>query len=81
MLHPVAEAGSHTSACWLPAAAAGLSAEAEELREQVVLAERGKEAAEVAAAALAGLGVSELVDDDAQVAGTGTTADNEGSVA
>ena len=81
VLHPVAETGSHTSACWLPAAAAGLSAEAEELREQVVAAERGKEAAKVAAAALAGLGVAELVDDDAQVASTGTTADNEGSVA
>ena len=81
VLHPVAETGSHTSACWLPAAAAGLSAEAEEIREQVVAAQRGKEAAEVAAAALAGLGVAELVDDDVQVAGTGTTADNEGSVA
>jgi oligopeptide/dipeptide ABC transporter ATP-binding protein len=81
VLHPVAETGSHTSACWLPAAAAGLSAEAEAIRERVVAAERGEEAAEVAAAALAGLGVAELVDDDAQVASTGTTADNEGSVA
>ncbi len=81
VLHPVAETGSHTSACWLPATAAGLSAEAEELREQVVAEQRGKEAAKVAAAALAGLGVSELVDDDAQVASTGTNADNEGSVA
>jgi oligopeptide/dipeptide ABC transporter ATP-binding protein len=81
VLHTVAETGSHTSACWLPAAAAGLSAEAEEIRERVVAAERGEEAAEVAAAALAGLGTAELVDDDAQVASTGTTADNEGSVA
>jgi peptide/nickel transport system ATP-binding protein len=77
VLHPVAEHGSHTSACWLPASAAGLSAEAEELREQVVQAERGAEAAGVAAAALAELGVSGAGDT---VAGE-TPADNEGSVA
>ena len=77
MLHPVAESGAHTSACWLPASAAGLSATAEELREQVVQAERGEEAAEVAAAALAELGVSGAGDT-----ATGQTpADNEGSVA
>jgi oligopeptide/dipeptide ABC transporter ATP-binding protein len=95
VLHPVAESGSHTSACWLPANAAGLSAEAEELREQVVQAERGEEAAEVAAAALAQLGVADLTDADGveveveidadagsgAAAGAGTTADNEGSVA
>jgi peptide/nickel transport system ATP-binding protein len=75
VLHPVAERGSHTSACWLPAGAAGLSAEAEELREQVVQAERGAEAAEVAAAALAELGVS------GPGAAEETPADNEGSVA
>ncbi len=73
VLHPVAESGSHTSACWLPASAAGLSAEAEELREQMVHAERGEEAAEVAAAAVAELGVS---GPD-----TAATGDNEGSVA
>jgi oligopeptide/dipeptide ABC transporter ATP-binding protein len=77
VLHPVAEKGAHTSACWLPATAAGLSAEAEELREQVVLAERGKQAAEVAAAALAGLGIAALENAD----GAETPADNEGSVA
>jgi peptide/nickel transport system ATP-binding protein len=77
VLHPVAESGSHTSACWLPASAAGLSAEAEELREQVVQAERGQEAAKVAAAALADVGISALEN-----AGSGETpADNEGSVA
>jgi oligopeptide/dipeptide ABC transporter ATP-binding protein len=75
VLHPVAEHGAHTSACWLPANAAGLSAEAEELREQVVAAERGTEAAGVAAAALAELGVSAV-----DAAGE-TPADNEGSVA
>ena len=77
VLHPVAESGAHTSACWLPASAAGLSATAEELREQVVQAERGAEAAGVAAAALAELGVSAAGDT-----ATGQTpADNEGSVA
>jgi peptide/nickel transport system ATP-binding protein len=77
VLHPVAEHGSHASACWLPASAAGLSAEAEELREQVVQAERGAEAASVAAAALAELGVSGAEDTAARE----TPADNEGSVA
>jgi oligopeptide/dipeptide ABC transporter ATP-binding protein len=77
VLHPVAEQGAHTSACWLPASAAGLSAAAEELREQVVQAERGAEAAGVAAAALAELGVSGAVD----TAASETPADNEGSVA
>jgi oligopeptide/dipeptide ABC transporter ATP-binding protein len=77
VLHPVAEHGAHTSACWLPASAAGLSAAAEELREQVVQAERGAEAAGVAAAALAELGVSGAGDTVAAE----TPADNEGSVA
>ncbi|MCW2896615.1 MAG: transporter ATP-binding protein [Actinomycetia bacterium] len=76
-LHPVAEHGAHTSACWLPASAAGLSAEAEELREQVVAAERGAAAASVAAAALGELGVSGAGD----AAAGETPAHNEGSVA
>ena len=79
-LHTVAESGSHLSACWLPAAAAGLSEAAEELREQVVAAERGDEAAEVAAAAQAELAVSG--DEDGHGGSTSSaTADNEGSVA
>jgi oligopeptide/dipeptide ABC transporter ATP-binding protein len=80
VLHPVAESGSHTSACWLPANAAGTSAEAEELREKVVAAERGAEAAGVAAAAFAGLGAEPDSNSDG-AAGAGTPADNEGSVA
>jgi peptide/nickel transport system ATP-binding protein len=78
-LHPVAESGSHLSACWLPAAAAGLSAEAEELREEIVAAERGEEAAEVLAAAQAELGIF-AHDADGESA-TATTTDTEGSVA
>jgi oligopeptide/dipeptide ABC transporter ATP-binding protein len=58
VLHPVAETGGHTSACWLPSEAAGLSARAEELREEVVREQRGQEAARVAAAASAELGVA-----------------------
>jgi peptide/nickel transport system ATP-binding protein len=78
VLHPVAETGGHTSACWLPATAAGMSAEAEKLREQVVAAERGEEAAEVVAAAFAG-----LEGPAAEDPGTPAPAsvDNEGSVA
>jgi oligopeptide/dipeptide ABC transporter ATP-binding protein len=81
VLHPVAETGGHTSACWLPAAAAGLSAAAEELRVQVVQAERGTAAAEVAAAAFAGAGTAELPGAPGGEGGTGTAADTEGSVA
>jgi peptide/nickel transport system ATP-binding protein len=51
VLHPVAESGLHSSACFLPTAAAGLSAKAEELREEMVREQRGEQAAEVAAAA------------------------------
>jgi oligopeptide/dipeptide ABC transporter ATP-binding protein len=80
LLHSVAESGSHLSACWLPAAAAGLSAQAEELREQAVAAERGEEAAEVAAAAQAELGVR-ATDSTAGEASTQPTTDTEGSVA
>jgi oligopeptide/dipeptide ABC transporter ATP-binding protein len=57
VLHPVAESGLHTSACFLPAQAAGLSEKAEELREEMVRQQRGEQAAEVAAAAAAELGV------------------------
>jgi len=57
VLRPVAETGGHTSACWLPSAAAGLSEQAEQLREETVREQRGREAAQVAAAASAELGV------------------------
>jgi len=56
-----------------------MSAEAEKLREQVVAAERGQEAAEVAASAFAQLGVS--APDAGGESATETTSDNEGSVA
>jgi oligopeptide/dipeptide ABC transporter ATP-binding protein len=58
VLHPVAETGGHVSACWLPSAAAGLSAQAEELREEIVREQRGEQAAQVAAAASAELGAA-----------------------
>jgi len=52
-LRQVGESGFHNSACWLPAGAAGLSEEAEELREEAVHEERGEAAAEVAEAVAA----------------------------
>jgi oligopeptide/dipeptide ABC transporter ATP-binding protein len=58
VLRPVGETGLHSSACWLPTEAAGLSAEAEELREEAVIEQRGEEAAEVAAAAAGELSAS-----------------------
>jgi len=50
-LRPVGETGFHASACWLPVAAAGLTEQAEELREVTVREGRGEAAAEVAEAA------------------------------
>jgi oligopeptide/dipeptide ABC transporter ATP-binding protein len=50
VLHPVAESGAHTSACWLPAEAAGLSGKAEELRAEAAREHRSAQAAAVAAA-------------------------------
>ena len=47
-LIPVGEDGFHRSACWLPASAAGLSAEAEEARRRSVEESRGAAAAKVA---------------------------------
>ncbi len=47
-LVPVAEAGEHRSACWLPAAATGLSDDVEELRRRTVEMGRTDEAAKVA---------------------------------
>jgi oligopeptide/dipeptide ABC transporter ATP-binding protein len=47
-LRPVGEDGYHASACWLPTAAAGLGAQAEEIRIKTVRAERSEAAAEIA---------------------------------
>jgi oligopeptide/dipeptide ABC transporter ATP-binding protein len=58
VLRPVVASGDHTSACWLPSETAGLSEQAEQLREEVVRGQRGEQAAQVAAAAIAELGVS-----------------------
>jgi oligopeptide/dipeptide ABC transporter ATP-binding protein len=76
-LRPVGETGLHSSACWLPTEAAGLSAEAEELREEAVIEQRGEEAAEVAAEVAAELSAS---GDELPVAGAelGVPAHEEG---
>ena len=81
VLHLVAESGTHTSACWLPANAAGMSAEAERLRVQVVAEQRGEQAAEVVAVAFAGLDEPAVTDAGAPGAPAEATTDNEGSVA
>ena len=47
-LRPIGEDGFHASACWLPTAAAGLGAQAEEIRIKTVRAERSEAAAEIA---------------------------------
>ncbi len=53
-LRPVSQGGLHSSACWLPVQAAGLSEQAEELRAQTVREGRGEAAAEVFDAEIAG---------------------------
>ncbi len=72
VLVPVAGTSYHTSACWLPTAAVGLSAEVEELREETVQQQRGEKAADVAATAAVELGVR---------AELGVAASDEGGVA
>jgi oligopeptide/dipeptide ABC transporter ATP-binding protein len=52
-LRPVSQDGWHSSACWLPVQAAGLSEQAEELRAATVREGRGEAAAEVFAAEIA----------------------------
>ena len=53
-LRPLGPDGYHSSACWLPVKAAGLSEQAEELRAQMVRKDRGEAAAEVFDAEVAG---------------------------
>ncbi len=53
-LRALAQDAYHTSACWLPVKAAGLSEQAEELRAQTVREGRGEAAAEVFDAEIAG---------------------------
>ncbi|MGO9278849.1 MAG: ABC transporter ATP-binding protein [Streptosporangiaceae bacterium] len=48
MLHAVGGTDQHTSACWLPATAAGLGSDAEEQRRTLVASSRHGKAAEVA---------------------------------
>jgi oligopeptide/dipeptide ABC transporter ATP-binding protein len=53
-LRPLGPDAYHSSACWLPVKAAGLSEQAEELRAQMVHEGRGEAAAEVFEAEVAG---------------------------
>jgi oligopeptide/dipeptide ABC transporter ATP-binding protein len=63
-LRPVSEDGLHSSACWLPVQAAGLSERAEELRAEMVREGRGAAAAEVFEAEIA-----ETLGSEGSVAG------------
>ncbi len=65
-LRPVSQDGYHSSACWLPVQAAGLSEQAEELRAETVREGRGEAAAEVY---------------DTEIAGVPGSLGSEGSVA
>ncbi len=73
-LRPVA-GGAHSSACWLPATAAGLTREAEELREETVREQRAGDGGHPAGPGEAG----EAGDaGDAGDAGAGEAADGAG---
>jgi peptide/nickel transport system ATP-binding protein len=66
VLRPVSEDGAHTSACWLPVEAAGLSEKAEELREETVREGRSKAAAAVAQAAAADVAGAAVIGIDGE---------------
>jgi oligopeptide/dipeptide ABC transporter ATP-binding protein len=66
VLRPVSEDGTHTSACWLPVEAAGLTEKAEELREETVREGRGEAAAAVAQAAAADVPGAAVVGIDGE---------------
>jgi peptide/nickel transport system ATP-binding protein len=65
-LRPVSEDGGHTSACWLPVAAAGLTEKAEQLREETVREGRSEAAAAVAKAAAADVAGAAVVGIDGE---------------
>jgi oligopeptide/dipeptide ABC transporter ATP-binding protein len=85
VLRPVDDGGAHESACWLPVASAGLSAEAERLREAVASGagpESGEEAAtDAEAAAAAQTANADAAVDEGLAKENDATADNQGSVA
>jgi hypothetical protein len=74
VLRPVDDGGAHTSACWLPVEAAGLSAEAEALRKAAVAAEDEAGPADPAAAA-------EVAQSDADAAAAAENAAAQAAVA
>jgi oligopeptide/dipeptide ABC transporter ATP-binding protein len=92
VLRPIDDPGAHTSACWLPVAAAGLSAEAEALRKAAAAAD-GNEAtpadgaadptaeADAAAAAAAETAAAKAAVADGLARENDATADNKGSLA
>jgi peptide/nickel transport system ATP-binding protein len=75
VLRPVDDGGAHESACWLPAASAGLSAEAEQLRTETAAL-----GAEAVPADVRPAGRHHRAPDGGATE-PGAAADNEGSVA
>ena len=96
-LRPIDDHGAHTSACWLPVEAAGLSAEAEALRREAAAEGSGAASADAGAQAEAAQLEAAEADASAEEAAetaaakaavtdgiareNAATADNEGSVA
>ena len=97
VLRPIDDHGAHTSACWLPVEAAGLSAEAEALRREAAAEGSGAASADAGAQAEAAQLEAAEADASAEEAAetaaakaavtdgiareNAATADNEGSVA
>ena len=91
VLRPIDDGGAHTSACWLPVAAAGLTAEAEALRKGAAARKRGAAAGATAEvdAAEADAAAEEAAETAAAKAAVAeglarendATADNKGSLA
>jgi peptide/nickel transport system ATP-binding protein len=97
VLRPIDDHGAHTSACWLPVEAAGLSAEAEALRQEAAAEGSGAASADAGAQAEAAQLEAAEADASAEEAAetaaakaavtdgiareNAATADNEGSVA
>jgi peptide/nickel transport system ATP-binding protein len=74
VLRPVDDGGAHESACWLPAASAGLSAEAEKLHRETAALGHEPTRAE-------GQPIGRHRAPDSGATEPGPAADNEGSVA
>jgi oligopeptide/dipeptide ABC transporter ATP-binding protein len=78
VLRPIDDGGTHTSACWLPVEAAGLSAEAEQLRKAAVVEGNGAQPDD--GTDETGAGEAEGAETDAAAAEAAQTAAAEGAI-